>query len=298
MKYPLRGVIPPMVTPLLENLQLDVESLEKLIMHLLNGGVHGIFLLGTNGEGPSLDYEVRKQLITESCRIIAGRVPVLVGITDTSFSAVIEMAEHAKKEGADYLVLALPYYFPISQSEMVEYLEKIIPQVELPVIVYDIPVCTKLHLSLETIKSAKEMGAFGVKDSSGDLGALYTLIDAFKDEQFSIIAGAELFMSDVLMHGGHGVVAGGANIFPKLFVELYEASINKDFDSITLLRQQVLQLQNEIYEIDDSPTKSIRAIKSALSLMDICSDHMVPPLSGFCPEKKKILEQRLKQFAI
>ena len=63
MKYPLRGVIPPMVTPLLENLQLDVESLEKLIMHLLNGGVHGIFLLGTNGEGPSLDYEVRSMFL-------------------------------------------------------------------------------------------------------------------------------------------------------------------------------------------------------------------------------------------
>ncbi|MBC6998921.1 dihydrodipicolinate synthase family protein [Cytophaga sp. FL35] len=299
MKSPLKGVIPPMVTPLLQNLRLDVNGLENLIAHLLQGGVHGIFILGTNGEGPSLGYDVRKQLITESCRIIKGRVPVLVGITDTSFSSVLEMAQHAEQAGADYLVLAPPYYFPITQDEMIGYLEKLIPELPLPVVIYDIPGCTKLHLNLKTIKSARSLGVQAFKDSSGDLGALYTIMEAFKeDPEFSIIAGAELFMSDVLMNGGHGVVAGGANIFPSLFVQLYEASLNKDFEQITELRKKVLLLQNEIYDLVDSPTKSMRSIKSSLSIMGICSDQMVPPLESFREKEKKILAHRLSQLGI
>src|SRR5680860_577230 len=88
MKLPLKGIIPPMVTPLLENKELDSAGLKNLIEYLLEGRVHGIFLLGTNGEGPSLGYGLRKQLITEACKIVDHRVPVLVGITDTSFEAV------------------------------------------------------------------------------------------------------------------------------------------------------------------------------------------------------------------
>ncbi|MFC4094268.1 dihydrodipicolinate synthase family protein [Euzebyella saccharophila] len=299
MNSPLKGVIPPMVTPLLQNLQLDVNGLENLISHLLQGGVHGIFILGTNGEGPSLGYEVRRRLIVESCRIIDGQVPVMVGITDSSWSTVIEMAHFAEQAGADYLVLAPPYYFPITQDEMIGYLEKLIPELPLPVVIYDIPGCTKLHLNLKTIQSARKLGIQALKDSSGDLGALYTIMDAFKeDPEFSIIAGAELFMSDVLMNGGHGVVAGGANIFPNLFVQLYEASINKDLETVARLRHKVLQLQNSIYMLDDSPTNSIRAIKSSLSVMGICSDQMVPPLESFPETKKKILAQRLFQLGI
>ncbi|HUH47719.1 MAG TPA: dihydrodipicolinate synthase family protein, partial [Arenibacter sp.] len=82
MKLPLKGIIPPMITPLQENGQLDLIGLDNLIRHLLTGGVHGIFLLGTTGEGPNLGYGVRKQLISECCRMVAGKVPVLVGITD------------------------------------------------------------------------------------------------------------------------------------------------------------------------------------------------------------------------
>ena len=85
MELSLKGIIPPMITPLKENGDLDLQGLQRLIDHLISGGVHGIFLLGTTGEAPSLSYEIRKELITEACKINNGRVPILVGITDTSF---------------------------------------------------------------------------------------------------------------------------------------------------------------------------------------------------------------------
>lgn len=296
MKLPITGVIPPMVTPLLENMSLDLAGLERLIEHLLSGGVHGIFLLGTNGEGPSLGYGLRKQLISEACRIVNKRVPILVGITDTSLECSLEIAHHSENTGADALVLAPPYYFPISQKEMVGYLENIVPQLPLPFLLYDIPSCTKLHLSLQTVKKAKELGAIGVKDSSGDLADLYYLIEEFKDSpSFSVIAGTELFLPDAVMNGGHGVVAGGANIYPRLFVDLYEASRSYDFKEINVLRQKVLKMHSTLYNLGDSSTKSIKAIKCALSLMNICSDYMAQPLHRFEAEDRIKIKNYLNQ---
>lgn len=297
MTLPLRGVIPPMITPLLENLELDTEGLGRLVEHLIGGGVHGIFLLGTNGEGPSLDYRVRKQLVAETCKIVDKRVPVLVGITDTSLACSVDMANYSKQAGADMLVLAPPYYFPISQEEMVRYLEIIVPQLELPFLLYDIPSCTNLHLNLSTIKRAAQLGAIGVKDSSGDLGALYAIIEEFKDNgNFSVIAGAELFLSDAVMNGGHGVVAGGANIFPRLFVDLYEASVRKDLGQVERHRQKILQIHATLYNLGDSSTRSIKAIKGALSLLGICADYMAPPLHAFEAEDRQRISDYLQRF--
>lgn len=286
-----------MVTPLLQNLNLDTKGLKKLIEHLLQGGVHGIFLLGTNGEGPSLGYGLRKQLITEACDIVDGRVPVMVGITDTSPESALQMAEHSSKAGADALVVAPPYYFPIEQQEMIDYLKFLAPKLPLPFILYNIPSCTKLHLSLETIRTARELGAIGIKDSSGDMGSLYMVIDEFKDQpDFSIIAGAELFLSDTILNGGHAAVAGGANVFPRLFVELYEASCSKDLKRISELRQYLLKMHSTLYDFGDSPTKSITAIKCALAIMGICSEYMVQPLQKFDTQTRKQVEGFLREF--
>ena len=145
----------------------------------------------------------------------------------------MEIAEHAKKCGADALVVTTPYYFPISQQEMIEYLEHIVPLLPLPFVLYNIPSCTKHFLTVETIKKAKELGAIGIKDSSGDLSLLHSILDAFKDApEFSIIAGSELFLSETILNGGHGAVTGGANFFPRLFVELYDASVANDAKKI------------------------------------------------------------------
>lgn len=297
MKLPLRGIIPPMVTPLLENKDLDSVGLKNLIEHLLEGGVHGIFLLGTNGEGPSLGYGLRKQLITEACKIVDHRVPVLVGITDTAFEATLEIAHHAKKAGADALVVAPPFYFPISEQEIDDYFQVLAPLLPLPFLVYNIPSCTKLNLSVSTIKKTMELGAIGVKDSSGDTDLLYAILKEFKGTpDFSVIVGDELFLSDTILNGGHGGVAGGANIFPKLFVELYEASLSKDLKGIEKLRKKVINMHNTIYSVDNSPTRSIKAIKCALSIIGVCNDYMAQPLNKLDIGKRRQIKEYLDHF--
>jgi dihydrodipicolinate synthase/N-acetylneuraminate lyase len=221
MDLPLKGIIPPVITPLIDNNTIDVKGLEKLIEHLVSGGVHGLFILGTTGEATSLSYQLRKELIKRTSELVNRRIPVVAGITDTSLNGSLEIAEYSEKMGLDGLVIAPPYYLPISQEEMRDYLEILVPKLPLPFLMYDMPGCTKMHMSLETIKKAKELGAIGIKDSSGDMSYLFSIIQEFKSSpDFSVISGTELFLSDTIMHGGHGAVAGGANLFPKLFVDL------------------------------------------------------------------------------
>lgn len=297
MKLPLQGIIPPIVTPLISDTELDVQGLKNLIDHLLAGGVHGIFLLGTTGEGPNLNYELRKEFIEKACSFINKKVPVLVGITDTSIAGSLEISDVAANAGADAVVIAPPYYVPISQPEMIEYLEYLVPKLPLPFMMYNMPSCTKLHMSLNTVKRAKELGAIGIKDSSGDQGYFYSLIEEFKDSpEFSLIVGTEIFLPETIMNGGHGAVAGGANMFPKLFVDLYEAAKNNDLETIAVLRGKLFKIDKKIYSVGKHTSRYIKTIKCALSEMGICDDFVAQPFRKFDQLEKSQIKQNLKEL--
>jgi dihydrodipicolinate synthase/N-acetylneuraminate lyase len=285
MKLPLKGIIPPVITPLLNNHTLDVKGLEKLIEYLISGGVHGLFMLGTTGEATSLSYELRKELIQRTGELVNHRIPVVVGITDTSLEGSLEIAEYSATMGLDGVVIAPPYYLPISQEEMREYLEVIVPKLPLPFLMYDMPGCTKIHMSVGTIRRAKELGAI-------DMNYLYSLIQEFKDSpDFSIIAGTELFLPETILYGGHGAVAGGANLFPKLFVDLYNASVDRDFDQIAILRDKMILINDLIYDVGKNNSKYIKGIKCALSVMDICDDYVAWPIRRYGKEERRKIEK-------
>ncbi len=297
MKMILKGIIPPVITPLINNDTLDVKGLEKLIEHLISGGVHGLFMLGTTGEATSLSYELRKELIKRTSELVNHRIPVVVGITDTSLEGSLEIAEYSAAMGLDGVVIAPPYYLPISQEEMREYLEVIVPKLPLPFLMYDMPGCTKIHMSVATIRRAKELGAIGVKDSSGDMNYLYSLIQEFKDSpDFSVIAGTELFLPETILYGGHGAVAGGANLFPRLFVDLYNASLERDFDKIAGLRDKMILINDLIYNVGKNNSKYIKGIKCALSVMDICDDYVAWPIRRYGKEEHNKIEKNVRKL--
>lgn len=282
IKLPLRGIIPPVVTPLLNDNELDMEGIERLITHLLEGGVHGLFLLGTTGEGTSLRYSLRVDFVREACRLVNKRVPVMVGITDTSFDGSVEMAHACKEAGADLVVVAPPYYFPLAQQEMCRYLDDLVPRLPLPFLLYNMPSHTKLHMSVETVVHACKLGAVGIKDSSGDMLYLYSLIDAFKSSpRFSIITGVELFIPETVSQGGHGAIAGGANLFPRLYVDLYNAATEGNHARVDLLRQIIMKIYQTIYNVGIFSSRFTVGTKCALDVMGICNDYVAHPLRAF-----------------
>ncbi|MEY4431965.1 MAG: hypothetical protein RLZZ44_95, partial [Bacteroidota bacterium] len=166
----VRGIIPPMVTPLLsDNVSLDSNGVKQLVEHLIAGRVHGIFILGTTGESTSLSYATRKQLIVETCKIVNNRIPVFVGITDTSIEESVQLADVAKSSGAAAVVAAPPYYYGLGQEELFQYYWKLADQLSLPLFLYNMPSHTKINIDVKTVvRLSEHSNIIGLKDSSAN----------------------------------------------------------------------------------------------------------------------------------
>ena len=282
------------MTPLLDNETLDVEGLERLIEHVISGGVHGIFILGTTGEFASLGYNLRRELIQKTCYCVNKRVPVLVGISDSAFTESVNLAQFAAENGVDAVVLTPPYYFSSGQPELLEYLERIMKKIPLPLFIYNMPVHTKVMFAPETVRAAADIpGIIGMKDSSGNLTYFNQIRYLMKDEHpnFTFMIGPEELLAEFILMGGHGGVNGGANIFPRLYVDLYNASIKKDFEQIERLREKILKISTSLYNIGQYGSSYLKGLKCALSLMGICNDFMAEPFHRFREtERAKVKE--------
>jgi dihydrodipicolinate synthase/N-acetylneuraminate lyase len=298
---PLKGIIPPMITPLHDNRTLDVEGLERLIEHILNGGVHGLFVLGTTGESPGLGYKLRYELIERVCRQVGKRVPVLAGITDTSYVESLTTAEKAAYYGADAAVLAPPYYFTSAQVELLEYLSHIAKELPLPVFLYNMPVHTKVMIEPATVVAAAAdiPGIIGMKDSSANLTYLSSVQHALQHKaEFTLLIGPEEITPHFILMGGHGGVNGGANMFPKLYVDIYNASANKNFDELIPLHRKVMEISALIYKVGKYGSSAIKGIKCVLSIMGICDDFMAEPFHRFKAKERNIIRENLLKLDI
>jgi dihydrodipicolinate synthase/N-acetylneuraminate lyase len=296
---PLRGIIPPMVTPLDCADSLDRAGLERLIEHMIAGGVHGIFILGTTGEGPALSYRLRRELIDRTCAQVAGRVPVLVCISDTAYEESRTLAAHAKLAGADAVVTAPPFYFEVSQNDLFRLVQQLSSQVELPLYLYNMPSRTKVWFAPETVLRAADLpNVWGLKDSSGELDYLRSIVTLMRNRpEFTILMGPEDLLLDSLQIGAHGGVCGGANLFPRLFVSLYEAARAGDLLAAVQLQQRVRQMGELLYGIGEAESSYIRGLKLGLELLGICSSTLAPPSISADPGKFDALREVLKEYA-
>jgi dihydrodipicolinate synthase/N-acetylneuraminate lyase len=278
LKSPLRGVVPPMLTPLIDGDRLDVDGLERLIEHMIGGGVHGLFILGTTGEAAALSGNLRRELIQRTCKQVAGRIPVLVGVTDTSMADSLELARYAAGVGAHAAVITSPYYIPLEQAELVHYVGEIAAEQPLPVMLYNIPQLTKTAYEPETLKVLIDHPRIiGIKDSSGNASYLTEIHSIFSSRpELSVLVGTETMMAGAVQAGIHGAVPGGANVFPRLLVKLYEAAVANDTLTIDQLQAQLVILGN-IYRINPGMSAIIKAIKCAMGHLKICSERMADP---------------------
>lgn len=292
---PLRGVVPPMVTPLLDNETLDVAGLERLVEHVIGGHVHGLFLLGTTGEAPNLGYGLRHELVKRVCRQVAGRVPVLVGVTDTVFPESVRLAETAAEAGAVAAVAAPPYYFAPGQPELVEYYNHLAESLPLPLFLYNMPSHTKVMIDPYTVKALSENpNIVGLKDSSANIVYFNAVRHIMRTrEDFSVLIGPEEAMGEVVLMGAHGGVCGGANIFPQLFVDLYNAAVARDVARVQELQERVMTVSGALYGVGRHMSSFLKGVKCSLDLMGICSDFMADPFSRFREEERAIIRERL-----
>lgn len=293
---PLRGIVPPLVTPLTPNEQLDRDALERLIENVIAGGVHGLFVLGTTGEGPSLSYSVRGAMIEASCQIAAGRAPVLVGVTDTSLAEAIDMSLVAAEAGADAVVFAPPCYFPIDQADLASAVRRLAAESPLPVMLYNMPALTKTIIEPETVRQLiDEPTVIGLKDSSGDLAYFRQMREVMRQRSdWSLMAGPEHLLAETVAIGGDGGVCGGANVFPRLFVRLFEACVSGDAAASQALCSRVDRL-GDLYRLGANPALSvIQGIKAALAERGVCAATLCSPFSPLCNGEVEMVRNILR----
>ena len=296
-----RGVIPPVVTPDTPDHELDVPSFERLINYMIDGGVDGLFFLGSSGEVVFSTDERRDQIVREAVRIVAGRVPVLVGIIDTETERVIEQGKRAIALGADALVATAPFYAlggPVEAEEHFRCLHEAFGDV--PLFAYDIPVCVHTKLGWKMLAKLGAEGVLaGVKDSSGDDVSFRYLCQENEKlgHPLSVLTGHEIVVDGAYLSGADGSVPGLANVEPKGYVRMWKAAQEGDWTTVKAEQDRL----NEISPIFDV-TKGlvgyaggVGAFKTALWLMGIFDSNTMPrPVKAMEGENveaiKKVLE--------
>jgi len=270
------GIIPPLLTPLAGPDALDTEGLARLIDHVVGGGVHGLFVLGTCGEAPSLSHRLKHETVEAACVRTAGRVPVWVGVSDTSWVETLALAEHAASCGASGVVLGPPYYYPIDQAALSAYLVETVSRLPLPVMLYNIPSHTKVPIEPETLRAAaSQSGVVGFKDSSGNRDYFEKALAAAGD--VSVLMGAEAHLAWALRRGARGGVPGGANIEPSLYVELYDVWRAGDEARLAELESGAQANSRRWREVGGGSV--IAGLKAALAELGMCESRLAAPLA-------------------
>ena len=293
----ISGLIPPMVTPLDAKRRIDRVGVKKMVGHLIAGGVDGIFLLGTTGEGPHLAYRVREELVKETCRIVKGRVPVLVGITETDMDDALAFAAKCKAFGADGVVAAPPYYFKLTQAECVAWFTELADRSPLPVVVYDMPAHTDTVIDPATIVTlAAHRNIVAMKDSSSVI-ALFNkfrlVLEPFKDK-FALFMGPDEAMGEAVSLGADGGVCTGANLWPAAFKAMYLAAKSGDLDRVRQLQRFTTMSSYLLYGLGSGQIGFLKGVKAALAEMGLVRNVLAAPFAPFAGKELQAVRKALK----
>ncbi|GAB78732.1 4-hydroxy-tetrahydrodipicolinate synthase [Austwickia chelonae] len=274
MNTPFCGVIPPLVTPLTVDGELDLASLERLITRLLDSGVHGLFALGSSGEVAFFDDDMRAQVLDAVTGIVAGQVPVLAGCIDTQTHRVVSHIRAAEKTGVTGVVVTAPFYAITGQEEIRHHFTAIGEAATVPVLAYDIPVCVHTKLAPEMLMDLARTGAIvGVKDSSGDDVSFRRLAlqNRAEGEPLALFTGHEVVVDGAYLSGAHGCVPGLGNVDPAGYVRLHTAAQAGDWEQVRLEQDRLAHLMEIAFAPVGKvgPAAGVGSFKTALQLLGV-----------------------------
>ena len=295
----LTGLIPPMVTPLDAKRRLDKKGTRNMVHHLLKGGVDGIFLLGTTGEGPHLSYAVREELVKTVCGLVKGRVPVLVGITETDLDDAVAFAAKCKAYGAAAVVAAPPYYFKLTQAECVAWFAEMADRLPLPLVVYDMPAHTDTIIEPATIaKLAAHPNIVAMKDSSSIIALFNKFRVALEPyaEKFSLFMGPDEAMGEAVLLGADGGVCTGANLWPAQFKAMYLAAKAGDVEKVRRLQRFTTMSSYLLYGLGQGQIGFLKGVKCALAEMGLIQNVLAAPFAPFAGRERAQVKAALKKL--
>lgn len=294
----IKGIIPPILTPMNDDANQTVNhaELRNQVERLLAGGVHGLFPFGTNGEGYILSLKEKEEVLETVIDQVKGRVPVYAGTGCISTADTIYMSKRAEEMGADVLSIITPSFALASQKELYDHYVAVAKSVNIPIVLYNIPMRTGNKLLPETVaKLAKDVDVImGAKDSSGDRDNLKAYIDLTRDldKDFSVLAGNDGNILFCLQNGGQGGIAGRANIWPATVASIYDSFVAGDVAKAEAAQEAISKIQR-VFKFGNPNT----IIKKAVALMGHPVGDCRRPFNYLCDEGIQELKAVLKETA-
>ena len=293
----MTGSMVAIATPMHEDGSLDYKALRSLLDWHVNEGTDAIVIVGTSGESPTVDVEEHCELIRVTVEQIKGRIKVIAGTGGNSTREAIELTEFAKKVGADASLQVVPYYNKPTQDGMYAHFKTIAEQVDLPVILYNVPGRTVADLSNETtVRLAQVPGVIGIKDATGNLERGSLLLADLKQkklDQFAVYSGDDLTALFLMLMGGHGNISVTANVAPRLMSELCKAAIAGDAKRAREIQYRLLNVHKMMF-IEANPIP----VKWALHQMGKIPSGIRLPLTPLSQSLREPLKQALQQAGL
>ncbi len=294
-QLPILGSIVAIVTPMFDDGRIDFVSLQRLCDWHIEQGTHGIVIVGTSGESPTVNFEEHCELIRVAVEHVKGRIPVIAGTGGNSTLEAIELTAYAKHVGANASLQVVPYYNKPTQEGMFLHFQKIAQEVDLPIILYNVPGRTVADMSNDTIlRLAKVPGIIGLKDATGNLERASALLAGLKAQgssNFAVFSGDDLTAIFLMLMGGHGNISVTANVAPNLMSKLCEAAVLGQLETAREIQFQLLSLHQLMF-IEPNPIP----VKWALHEMGMIAPGIRLPLTPLSQSIQATLVKNLAKL--
>jgi 4-hydroxy-tetrahydrodipicolinate synthase len=291
------GIITPIVTPFNRDAEqsINYKAAEQLINHLIEKGVNGIFVLGSNGEFHVIDEEEKVAFAKKVIEIVDHRVPVFVGTGTCSTRETVRLSQRMEAIGADALSVITPYFIKPTDEELYEHFKEVASSVKIPIVLYNIPKSTGCNIPKEVVaRLAMIENIEAIKDSSGDIENLKGYIEAASGKNLSVLVGSDSKISVGYSLGATGAIAGTSNVITDVLVKLNKALKTNDTETAKVMQEEIEVLRG-VLKFGTVPS----VIKRALELANIAAVGPARrPVREIAPEAEEKIKEMLKHYQL
>jgi 4-hydroxy-tetrahydrodipicolinate synthase len=290
----IRGIIPPVATPMQANEDLDLPRFRWFLDHLIGKGVHGVFVLGTNSEFYALDEREKQQVLATAVEHVHKRVPIFAGTGAETTREAVRLTKMAEREGVDGVSVITPYFVSPNQQEIYDHYWRVAESTSLPVVLYNNPaMCGGLKIDVETVaRLARIPNILGVKDSSGDLQNTNEYLRVVP-ERFAVLQGRDTLIYQSLIFGARGAIPATGNIAPALLVEIYEAFQRGDHAAA-----KAAQLRLNPVRLSLTLGTAPGGVKTALALLGMSLGPSRAPVAPLPADKQERMRAALHEAGL
>jgi 4-hydroxy-tetrahydrodipicolinate synthase len=291
--FTAEGIIPAMVTPFDKGGKINERGLGRLVAYLIEGGVHGLFPIGSQGEFYALSAQEKKKIIQIVMEEVGGRVPVYAGTGANTTQETVTLTRMAEDLGVDAVSILTPFFISPTQEELYQHYVAVARSTKLPVILYNNPGRTGVNLSADLVTRLSHVNNIvGIKDSSGDMTLTMEYIRG-SEKDFSVLAGRDTLIYATLLYGGKGAISATANVVPRIAVAIYECYLQGDFEGARRAQFKLAPLRLA-FGLGSFPV----VVKDALELIGIKVGTTRQPIKSLTGEKREQLKKILGNMGL